>query len=1207
MTSYNIIKPISAGQFIAGLGADNLPYVQLAAGVIIGVLMQFYSRALGALPRRLALPAAQGGMVALLVLFWLLFRSAAAWVPAAFYVYNLALGILLISQFWTLANDIYDSRQARRLFGFIGGGASLGSAMGATITAFAVEEVGANNLLLLSAATLAFCAVIVMQVVKRQSVAGGVTTLADERGVGGGEALRLLRASRHLQVISAVIAFAAIGSTIIGQQLFMTAQSKGDANAVSSFLATVTIYLSLIGFVVQVGLTSRVHRSGGLLVALLLLPVSLGLTGVVILVSGALWAPALARVLDSSLRYTIDKTTREVLFLPLPTDLKYRAKPFVDVTVDRNAKAIGSLLVLVLIKPWGLHLNWQRLSYASLVMTGLWIAMALVARREYLRSFRRSIGAREVEPAALRMNVVDAATLEALVEQLADPDEASVLYAIEMLETLDKRHLISPLLLHHDSAPVRARALVALASSHASLASLVTQWTPAVNRMLKDDDAGVRAAAVRALVALRKEETAALLQGYIEDADPRVSVTAAAELADSDQPEDVRVAEAALTRLIADTRGAAAAGRREAAAAIAGIRNPGFRSLLVPLIGDPDVDVARQAIASARALGPADMLFVPAFVTLLGHRVLKHAARDALVSYGDDVVDVLAHFLTDENEHIWVRRHVPATLARLPTQASMDALFAALDDADGFLRYKIVEAIAALRRAHPDLAFAPAAVEKLVWKESARYYTYLTLRFNLVQQDAERSQSLLVRALNDKLERTLDRVYRLLGLVYPWEDIAAARYSIEHGDARARARGIEYLDTLLGGGVRKRVMPIIDEAPLEEKVRHANRVLRTRPRDLPDTLAQLIHEDDPVVAASAVDLAEQRRMWSLADDLEYVLAHRSTISPLVVEAAARAMASRRHEGGDRGLGTAALPVVKLADRLRAITLFDFVSVDELFRIAATGEQIRHEPGRHLFEEGMPANQVQFLLEGSVRIEGGRGAPTTVHAPAALAFEDMIEGRALRFTVTAVEAAVCLRLRASDFLAMLLENTVLAQGLFRMLLESPGAPLQDTVYAPRMSARVAATRSLPLEPVEKALRLRQNPLLGRATVEQLLALVAIAREVPLTAGRVLFSEQDRPAIFHVLDGEITLEADSTAPIVVGHGATIGVAETLAGVSPRGRATVTRDGRALRLDRDEFFGVLADHMDLLQGVFSGVLHAASREDDASGPPAGRDKSR
>ena len=72
--------------------------------------------------------------------------------------------------------------------------------------------------------------------------------------------------------------------------------------------------------------------------ALLILPVSLGATGIVILASGALWASAAGRILDSSLRYTVDKTTREILFLPLPAEVKHDAKAFVDVTVDRLPK-----------------------------------------------------------------------------------------------------------------------------------------------------------------------------------------------------------------------------------------------------------------------------------------------------------------------------------------------------------------------------------------------------------------------------------------------------------------------------------------------------------------------------------------------------------------------------------------------------------------------------------------------------------------------------------------------------------------------------------------------------------------------------------------------------------------------------------------------------------------------------------------------------
>jgi len=169
--------------------------------------------------------------------------------------------------------------------------------MGAALTALAVEAVGTDNLLLVSAAILGLCVALVAAIVRRQQIQGDFASVVDERGVGGGEAIRLLRSSRHLQVIALVIGFAAIGAAIIEQQLNMAAESlkgAGSTDAITGFLAQVTFYLSIVGFVVQVGLTSRIHRSLGLAFALLILPVSLGTTAMIILLNGALWAPAAA-------------------------------------------------------------------------------------------------------------------------------------------------------------------------------------------------------------------------------------------------------------------------------------------------------------------------------------------------------------------------------------------------------------------------------------------------------------------------------------------------------------------------------------------------------------------------------------------------------------------------------------------------------------------------------------------------------------------------------------------------------------------------------------------------------------------------------------------------------------------------------------------------------------------------------------------------
>lgn len=130
MTAYNIVQPIVRSRFISALGADNLPCVLLVSVFIVGLIMQGYSRLGGLLPARWIVPVTQIGIVGLLVLFWVASAGGSSWVEVAFYLFGQIYGILLISQFWTIANIIFDARQAKRMFGFIGGGASLGGVLG---------------------------------------------------------------------------------------------------------------------------------------------------------------------------------------------------------------------------------------------------------------------------------------------------------------------------------------------------------------------------------------------------------------------------------------------------------------------------------------------------------------------------------------------------------------------------------------------------------------------------------------------------------------------------------------------------------------------------------------------------------------------------------------------------------------------------------------------------------------------------------------------------------------------------------------------------------------------------------------------------------------------------------------------------------------------------------------------------------------------
>ncbi len=1194
MTAYTALKPVTRSQFIKDLGADNLPFVQFAFGLLVGFIMQGYSAIVGKLPRRWALPMTLGGLVAMLVAFWVWFQSGSQWASTGFYFFGLILGILVISQFWTLANEVYDPRQAKRIFGFIGGGASLGGIAGSSLTLQATA-IGTTNLLLVSAALIALCLGLVVLIIAREKpeIKGSLTGGEDE-SVSSTEALRLLKNSKHLQTIALIIGFAAIGAAIVEQQLNMATESvkgQGNTDSITSFLGTVQLYTSMIGFVIQVWLTSKIQRYLGIGFALLILPTSLGITGTIMLLNGALFFPALARVIDTSLRYTVDKTTREILFLPLPNELKQQAKPFIDVTVDRFSKGIGALLVLFLIKDQifgfhvGLGLSWQQLSWASLAMIGLWVAATIRARREYRLIFRRSLDQQVVAPEAVRLNEADLSTIETLVEEQGHPSPRHVLYAIDMLESLNKRQLVSPLLLNHESPDVRARALGIIEGASPELRE---RWTPGVERMLKDDAPEVRAAAVRALATVRGEQAAGLMRPHLDDRDPRLVVTAAVALASSSNPDDVKAASAALERLAADTRPSMAGARRDVAQALATITNKDFHPLLVPLMYDTDREVATEAIRSAGKLGAGDFLFVPPLVALLRHRLLKSAARDVLVGYGENVLDTLAYFLRDQEEDIWTRRHIPGTLARIPSQKTIDILVDALGERDGFLRYKVVSAIGRLRRSHPDLAVPVVKVQPLIVQETNRYFVYLSLRYNLERLDKTAPQTLLWHALTEKLGRTEDRVYRLLGLIYPWKDISAARWSLAHGEARTKASAAEYLDNIFDSTLRKHVMPMIEELPPEEKVKRGNALLKTRIRDAEDSLAQLIHDEDQVVAAAAVQLVEQRGLWSLTDDLEYALEHRDVKDWYVFEAASWALAAKNMTPEQRAARwLEPLPAVEIADRLRKLPVFRFTSVDELFRIAGTGRQVRRESGRVFYEAGQRASDLEFLLDGSVTVAESNGAQDTLNAPAALGFEEVFENVPQRATMKASGIAICLSLLNDQFLSLLSENTDLAQGIFRQLLEMRGDKAQlvvTGVVRPPQSARFKDG----LEPIEKALLLEEMPVFSRATSEQISQLAAITQEVKMSESELLFREGDTPAIYILLEGELSLEPVAGGqPAFARAGDSVGVYETLGGEESTGwKAHVTRGGLALRVEREPLFDLLADHIDLLQGLFSAL---------------------
>ena len=103
----------------------------------------------------------------LLVFFFIMRTTASAqslgpyWIGIVFYIWTSVYNLFITSVFWCLMADVFRSEQAKRLFGFIGVGGTLGSITGSLVTALLAQRIGTVNLLLVSVALLETASLVV--------------------------------------------------------------------------------------------------------------------------------------------------------------------------------------------------------------------------------------------------------------------------------------------------------------------------------------------------------------------------------------------------------------------------------------------------------------------------------------------------------------------------------------------------------------------------------------------------------------------------------------------------------------------------------------------------------------------------------------------------------------------------------------------------------------------------------------------------------------------------------------------------------------------------------------------------------------------------------------------------------------------------------------------------------------------------------------
>ncbi|HEX6439460.1 MAG TPA: MFS transporter [Candidatus Binatia bacterium] len=349
LSSYYILRPVRDDMGVAG-GIENLPW--LFTGTLAGMIAVNppFAALVARLPRVRFIAIAYRFFISNLLIFAVLLNAASAeqniWLGRVFFIWTSIFNLFVVSVFWALMVDVYDSEQSKRLFGFIAAGATLGGIAGSSITASLAKEVSPVYLLFISAALIELAVFGVRRLSKlSQALHRQPAIRSDEAPIGGSVFSGITHAlkSPYLINVSVYVLLFTITSTFLYfQQAEIARQSFADRGARTAFFARIDLWVNILTLGAQLFLTHRLLRSVGVAATLAILP-ALSILGFGTLASMPTIAVLVAyQVLRRAGNFAFARPTREVLFTVLPREDKYKAKSFIDTVVYRLGDQLGA-------------------------------------------------------------------------------------------------------------------------------------------------------------------------------------------------------------------------------------------------------------------------------------------------------------------------------------------------------------------------------------------------------------------------------------------------------------------------------------------------------------------------------------------------------------------------------------------------------------------------------------------------------------------------------------------------------------------------------------------------------------------------------------------------------------------------------------------------------------------------------------------------
>lgn len=385
LTCYYVLKVLREPLILLGGGAELKAYASAGQSILLLVVVPAFGYLASRVNRVQLLTTVQLIFVACLVAFYALSQIEAP-IGLAFYLWLGIFNMMVVSNFWAFANDLYTPEQGKRLFPIIGLGGSFGAVLGAVIPSL-LKDLGTTPLFLMAAGALVLSTVLYRLVDHRERFDrdpdGLVALLKPEakHSLGREGGFRLVLGDRYLRLMALmVILFTVINST--GEYVVSALVEEASAKAadpgafIGGFYSNFYAIVNIVSALLQGLVVARVIGKLGIRHALWIMPAIVVLGWTSFLFASSLMMIRFIKIAENSVDYSLHNTLRQALYLPTSRESKYKAKAAIDTFFVRIGDVIAALgLVYVLTEV--LNLGVQAFAWVNVGLAVLWVLLVI--------------------------------------------------------------------------------------------------------------------------------------------------------------------------------------------------------------------------------------------------------------------------------------------------------------------------------------------------------------------------------------------------------------------------------------------------------------------------------------------------------------------------------------------------------------------------------------------------------------------------------------------------------------------------------------------------------------------------------------------------------------------------------------------------------------------------------------------------------------